>query len=472
MTVMPPEIQWYIAREGKQYGPLSDAEMGLFMRGGHLKPADLVWRPGFSDWLPAVVAFPTLGQAATQLPHPGGARPLAPASSPPTDQASRSGATPASDQSAGSQPSGTGGGYAQQSSTARGIGASASGQPGLQPQPAVQNGASHSSQPKTQLTNTPGKVPTGDQSSVRSSGGRSIVSVEQGYPQDDSQSDGRGRKGLGRMAAIAAAALLVVGGGGWLTYVNREVVKSVVSSFVAGGSGSARNVDSSIPAFVAEGATADAIDARFQKTPLWSVVKRGFPDWYGEQLLATTKLKADKKPDAAITRHLLEALVALRRKHANDALAASTPKLVSIASAFLGNLKKISAHNTATCYSFISQGEASPAIIDLLQQPGAETGLQAQVTAVFEAITDGRKSPVKHASPEKADYDALAEQLTKIGWSQADLQLFADPRALARTSHERVCKMVQDWFGAHIAVKDSGAQERLLIETLRPVVAG
>lgn len=471
MTVMPPEIQWYIARDGKQYGPLSDAEMGLFMRGGHLKPADLVWRPGFSDWLPAVVAFPTLGQAATQLPHPGSAKPPPPASSPPAEQASRSGATPASDHNASSQPSGAGGGYTQQSPTARGNGPAASGQPGLQPQPAVQHGATHSSQPKTQSPNTQGKGQTGDPSSVRPSGGRSIVSVEQGYPQDDAQSDGRGRHSLGRMAAIAAA-LLVVAGGGWLTYANREAVKKVVSSFVAGGSGSARNVDASIPAFVAEGATADAIDARFQKTPLWSVVKRGFPEWYGEQLLATTKLKADNKPDATITKHLLEALVALRRKHANDALAASTPKLVSIASAFLGNLKKISAQNTATCYSFISQGETSPAIIDLLQQPGAETGLQAQVTAVFEAIADGRKSPVKHASPEKADYDALAEQLTKIGWSQADLQLFADPRALARTSHERVCKMVQDWFGAHIAVKDSGAQERLLIETLRPVVAG
>ncbi len=62
--------------------------------------------------------------------------------------------------------------------------------------------------------------------------------------------------------------------------------------------------------------------------------------------------------------------------------------------------------------------------------------------------------------------------MTKLGWSQADLQLFADPRALARTSHDRVCKMVQDWFSAHIAVKDRSAQERLLIETLRPVVAG
>jgi hypothetical protein len=32
--------------------------------------------------------------------------------------------------------------------------------------------------------------------------------------------------------------------------------------------------------------------------------------------------------------------------------------------------------------------------------------------------------------------------------------------------------MVRDWFSAHLAVKDAGARERLLFETLRPVVAG
>ena len=32
--------------------------------------------------------------------------------------------------------------------------------------------------------------------------------------------------------------------------------------------------------------------------------------------------------------------------------------------------------------------------------------------------------------------------------------------------------MVQDWFSAHIAITDLEAQERLLVETLVPVVAG
>ena len=209
----------------------------------------------------------------------------------------------------------------------------------------------------------------------------------------------------------------------------------------------------------------EAIDASFQRTMLWSVVKREFPDWYGERLKETAKLdrqQARGRDRQAPRRGARRA----RRKNADHhALAASTPKLKAIASAFLENLKKLNAQSTA-CYSFISQLEAAPAVIELLQQPELGSPFEAQVAAVFEAIADGRKSPTQHVAPKKTDYDALADQLTKLGWSQADLQLFADPRALARTSPERVCKMVQDWFSAHIAITDLEAQERLLVETL------
>ena len=37
---------------------------------------------------------------------------------------------------------------------------------------------------------------------------------------------------------------------------------------------------------------------------------------------------------------------------------------------------------------------------------------------------------------------------------------------------EQVCKMVLDWFVAHLAVKDKAVQDRLLFETLKPVVTG
>src|SRR4030042_317446 len=58
MTGQQADIQWYIARDGKQHGPLSDVEMRTFVAQGHLKPTDLIWRPGFADWRPAPAVFP------------------------------------------------------------------------------------------------------------------------------------------------------------------------------------------------------------------------------------------------------------------------------------------------------------------------------------------------------------------------------------------------------------------------------
>ena len=50
-------IEWYLARDGQQYGPLSDAEMTKFRELGHLHMTDLVWREGFANWMPAAAVF-------------------------------------------------------------------------------------------------------------------------------------------------------------------------------------------------------------------------------------------------------------------------------------------------------------------------------------------------------------------------------------------------------------------------------
>jgi len=52
-----PVVEWYLARDGQQYGPLSDAEMRKFNELGHLQSNDLVWRKGLSDWRPAGEVF-------------------------------------------------------------------------------------------------------------------------------------------------------------------------------------------------------------------------------------------------------------------------------------------------------------------------------------------------------------------------------------------------------------------------------
>jgi hypothetical protein len=50
--------------------------------------------------------------------------------------------------------------------------------------------------------------------------------------------------------------------------------------------------------------------------------------------------------------------------------------------------------------------------------------------------------------------------------------LFSDERALAHAGAAKVCQMVKDWFAAQLAIKDADMQLRLLVDSLKPVVAG
>jgi hypothetical protein len=51
--------QWFIGRDGKQYGPISDAELEMLIELGHLQASDLLWHAGFPDWRSALAVFPT-----------------------------------------------------------------------------------------------------------------------------------------------------------------------------------------------------------------------------------------------------------------------------------------------------------------------------------------------------------------------------------------------------------------------------
>jgi hypothetical protein len=224
--------------------------------------------------------------------------------------------------------------------------------------------------------------------------------------------------------------------------------------------------------FVVAGGSAEAVDNRFQESALWRVIKREFPDWYAERVKETLGLQSQNRGEQAIARHLLEQVVALRRKHAEQALAASPERLRFVASSFLENLQTLAKHSTDACYDFISQGETSIVVLPLLQNTELVAALQKQVTAVLEAAADGRRTPQTHTPPKKADYDRLAQELTRLGWSQDDLRIFSDSRELSRAAPQQVCKMVQDWFTAQIGIKERDVQMRLLVESLRPVVAG
>lgn len=282
---------------------------------------------------------------------------------------------------------------------------------------------------------------------------------------------------MGRVVGILLI-LALVGGGGWYVFQQGGIelpsgsgteTAATDPTFPRGAPSSADGADPS-SADVDQGA--QALDAKFQRTPMWTIVKREFPDWYGERLREAAKLSAENQPEMAITKHMAESLVALRRKHAQEALSASTEKLKGVANAFLTNLRSLGERSVNACYGFISQGETAPVVLELMQSPDNGATVHAQVAAIFEAIADGRKAPTSHEPAIKSDYEVLVQQLTKLGWQESDLKTFSNPSALSKEPPGRVCKMVQDWFVAHLSVEDKATQERLLVETLKPVVSG
>ncbi len=424
------ETQWYIARDGKQHGPLTDIEMRTFVAHSYLRVTDLIWRPGMAEWLPAPQIFPAVFQAAAAAPP----APAAPAA-----------------------------------------------QPSNAPAPA----GSAQQQPHTS-----------------------------DFDSGDAEDAKPPRSAL-RKLVTAAAVVSVVGGGAFALTAYREplmqfvngtpakppVVKSPavatkvaptpplavetvakpVEVAAAPAPPAAETKTAALPPPEPPAITAPVappsivgsqIDARLQKIPVWSMIKKDYPDWYVGHIAAAEKLSADKRPEGDIAMHLAQGLVTLRRQHADKALSASPEKLRRVATAFLDNLKYLQSQSVSACYGFISKGETTPAVVQLLQTPESATTFNAHVSAIFEAIDEGGKKPGKHDVAVKADYDILIKELGKIGWKEDDLQTFSNPRLLSKRPPEMVCQMVLDWFVAHLAVKDKGAQDRLLFETLKPVVTG
>ena len=217
-------------------------------------------------------------------------------------------------------------------------------------------------------------------------------------------------------------------------------------------------------------ATRHSVD--MESSPLWQLVRAEFPEWHADRQREAGRLAAEGKDEAAIVRYLAEQLLALRRNHGDDALGASPEALKKIAESFVANLLAFNRESVDACYSLISRGEASNAVLALMGKKELSDGIDAQLITVFEAIAEGRKQRARHLPPGKSDYDQLVRELGKKGWTDLDLQIFSDARALGRAQPVVVCRLVREWFQAHLALEDSGTQVRLLVESLRPVIGG
>jgi hypothetical protein len=402
MSSPAAQTQWYLARDGQQYGPLSEAELGRFVELGHLQPTDLLWREGFPDWRPAMVVFPP---RASAMGRPGpaarAAAPLAPRS--PAHQV-----------------------------------------PALRARLGMRSGQ----------------------------GARESYHAPEAAPR---------HRGL-RRTLIAIVCIGLLAAGAWYASTRSEVLLKLMGRYAtwvpAGLSDMATGKLSTAPRNLEtspfRGLTGPpgTLEPTLQASPLWRLLKRDYPEWYADRLKEIAALAAEKKDDLAVGQQLARALVALRRQNAGVALAAGFPQLKAVATSFYENLVQLGKHSSEACFEFISKGEAGPLVVSLMQNPAFTPHLQAQVLAVFEAIADGRKLARAYPQPRKTDYDALAADLARRGWSQADLQLFSDERALSNAGPQKVCQMVRDWFAAQLALKDPDMQLRLLVDSLKPIVAG
>jgi hypothetical protein len=487
MTGQAEDIQWYIARDGKQHGPLTDVELRTFIAHNYLRQTDLIWRPGMSEWQAAPAVFPAAFHSGSEQPQAAPqAQPTATAATYAAQSTAPAQFTAHSDFEGGEARPQRGnlikrlaiagvaltvvGGGAFALATYRGplmemvSGTSDSASTDQPPvvaapddtkvaeatAPAQTDAAASSSNvvpsepapPPATSDVIPPAPPSGPQEQAAESQPQAPQSPQANDPQ-----------------TTTTASVSKLGG---TTIAPQPPTDMQVAAVEP------QPPQPPAPPLV----DGSALDTRLQKVPVWELIKKEYPDWYTSQISTANKMAADKKSDNEVAMLLAQGLVNLRRQNADKALAASSEKLQAIAVAFLQHLKSLRAQSVSACFGFISKGETSPAVVQMMEHPETATALNAQADAIFEAISEGGKSPVKHDSAVKSDYDVLIKELAKLGWKEDDLQVFSNPKLLAKREPEQVCKMVQEWFVAHLAVQDKAIRDRLLYETLKPVVSG
>jgi hypothetical protein len=279
------------------------------------------------------------------------------------------------------------------------------------------------------------------------------------------------RAGIGRWIARIAIVmffLATLSAAGLYAYPHRDSIVAFAKSLVP-ASVTAAPAKSPLVGFAP---TTEATDTALQAAPLWQTLKREFPEWYTERVREASALARDQKPDAQIADQMMSQIMALRRKHAGDALSATSAKLKGIATAFADNLVRLRGGSAEACHGFITAGETHPAYLKMLGDPTHTGALQTQLTSVFEAVAEGRKVPRVYPQPKQVDYNTVVALLEKRGWSSADMRLFSDSGAFAKTEPEKMCKMVIDWFQSQLEITDGESQMRLISDALKPVIAG
>ncbi len=428
MSEMKSDDAWFIARDGAQHGPLNESEMQLFVERGHLRATDLIWRQGFPDWRPAFSIFP---------PKKLQPSPTAQQQAPTTIGAQSTAPRPGAPSAPSHNPTGS---------------------------PSPHGAATSGTDPSTLTTPTGNPTDFGTQTS------------EAGDYYEDGADGGR-KPGWDRALVSALVLGTLTGVGIWFylsgppSIIDQTGSTSKAVTIVKAPQQADKTQEQ--PKIALTTTQRIDIDKRLQKAELWQFLKNQYPAWYGNVLKNADRLDQNDNFERKLSELLISRLIELRRRHAKQVLASSPQSLTNVASTFLNNLKELAGQGPEPCFTFISKGEASPAVVEAMRKPGdSSTAIHGQLLATFKASVEGAKAPITRTAPQKSDYEALTSQLAKIGWNKEDIQLFANPQALSQAPPSRVCQMVQDWFTAHLSLENAETQERLLHETLRPVVSG
>ncbi|MGE0702036.1 MAG: DUF4339 domain-containing protein, partial [Hyphomicrobiaceae bacterium] len=303
-------IEWYLARDGQQHGPVTDAELRKIIELGYLKPSDLVWRQGMAEWGLAEQVL-DLKAASPPPPSPPAPEPVAPASYP---QARRAPTAPAHGsvsqpqlQAQPSYPQGDprrgpqgGQGYAQQSQPRPAAAQSsqapyqrADGGAGYpQPGPGGPRRAdSGFDNPRDRSGPQPYAGPGG---TIPKPGLGGNAPDRRPPPSDDDIDQHDEPEGSGFPWRTAAVLVVLAGlaAGGFALYRTGKLDSLPFLSAPSAQSkvpvvnrpnAPAKETETASTATLVLSGNSQAIDHGLQGSPLWQRLKRDFPDWYKEK---------------------------------------------------------------------------------------------------------------------------------------------------------------------------------------------
>lgn len=232
----------------------------------------------------------------------------------------------------------------------------------------------------------------------------------------------------------------------------------------------ARSAPATPPAYPSPGLTQrqQGLEQILSGSILWTVLRMEFPDWYAtrlERVSADTNLPPTRR---AVTQRLLPDLKALRLQQAKHVMLAPS-ELKQVAAVYTWNLQVLQEHSDAACHDGIMRGEDTIFMSKLLDHQGAP--FETLYGLIFRAAAVGRKLPNNVGNARQTDYDELTKMLRGFGWKQKDFDLFTDEARFAAAPPAQACKMVLEWFRAHLAITNEATQSRLLKVSLRPILA-